>query len=338
MRLAGIIFCVLFANVLNYALGRFLSDELALVTPPVAAVDGSTFNTSRYYLEADASGFERTPGGNDALTLLSFYAYLDGAGKQAYTTWRSNRASLASASDAFRLRAVDIADANNTGRYLSLLLLILTLLLLFGKGLKETNWWTPLWYLLIFGGTTVLYGSLSAWLFTATVMGTLLLYFLGLRLFLPIYHTEWTRLMRPGLTFCLFLLATMAWRGPELVDYWFWTSPAYRLGLVTTLLLTLFFHFSILRSVLITAKLDTLTQVFAFGMPLGVAILIPGLMLGLYGSEAGDALRQLNYELVLLPPATVAGFNGEAPFVLSFAGVALMILAGIGYFIQKIAN
>lgn len=334
-RLTGILFSVLLAYVLSYALGSWLDNQIPTLVPPVATVDGSTLNTSRYYETRPDTSLALRP---DAEALLDFYTYLDQGGGDAYAGWRTARTDLRTATNAFRLRALEIADGNNAGRYLALLLLILTLLLLFGNGLKETSLLTPVLYLLIFGGTTALYGSLSAWLFTATVMAVLILYFGSLRLFFPIYHTEWTRTMRPGLTCCIFLLATMAWRGPELVDFWFWTSQLFRLGLVMVILLTAYFHLSIVTSVLKAAKMDTVTRVFAYGMPLGVAILIPGLVLGLYGSEAGTALRDLNYELVLFPPETVISFNPDAPFALFFAGVMLLIIGGIGYFIQKIAR
>lgn len=334
-RLAGILFSVLLAYVLSYALGSWLDSQIPNLVPPVATVDGSTLNTSRYYEARPDTSLALQP---DAEALLDFYTYLDQGGSGAYASWRTARTDLRAATDAFRLRALNIADANNAGKFLALLLLLLTLLLLFGNGLRETSLLTPFLYLLIFGGTAALYGSLSAWLFTATVTMIIVLYFGGLRLFLPIYHTEWTRTMRPGLTFCLFLLAAMAWRGPELVDYWFWSSQLFRLGLVTVVLLTLFFHLSIITNVLKAARMDTITRIFALGMPLGVSALFPGLFLGLYGREAGTALRDLNYELVLFPPETVAAFNSDAPFVLFFAGVMLLIIGGIGYFIQKIAR
>ncbi|MFT4687167.1 MAG: hypothetical protein ACJATN_002594 [Neolewinella sp.] len=334
-RLVGIIICVLLANVLNYALGTWLDSQISNLVPPVATVDGSTLNTSRFFAE---QGDTVLTGKPDAEALLNFYAYLDEGGTSAYGHWRTARADLRTASDPFRLRALEIADSSNAGRFLSLLLLVVTLLLLFGNALKETSLVTPLLYLGIFTGTAALYGSLSAPLFTATIAVSSLIYFGGLRLFLPIYHTEWTRLLRPGLTFCIFLLAVMAWRSPELVDYWFWTSPLFRLGLVLVSLLTLYFHFSILMSVLKSAKMNTITQVFAMGMPLGFMLLIAGLFLGFYGKEAGASLQTLNFELVLFPPETIAAFNPEAPFFLSLTGVLLLVLAGIGYFIQKIAR
>ncbi len=334
-RLAGILFCILLANVLNYALGSWLDRQVPNLAPPVATVDGSAFNTSRYYEERPDTSLALSP---DAEALIDFYTYLDKGGHEAYTNWRTAFTDLSTSDNAFRLRALEVANASNTGRYLALLLLIVTLLLRFGRGLRETALLTPLLYFGIFVGTAALYGSLSAPLYTASVAGILLLYFGGLRLFLPIYHTEWSRLMAPGLTLCVFLLAVMTWRGPELVDFWFWNSPLFRLALVTVVLLTVFFHLSILSTVLKAAKMDLVTRLFAFGMPLGVATMVPGVFLGLYGKEAGAALQRLNFELTWLPPETVAGFDPDAPFVLFFAGVMLLILGGIGYFIQKIAR
>ncbi len=327
--------CIVLANVLNYALGTWLDRQIPNLVPPVATVDGSSLNTSRFYAEQPDTVLMGQP---DAATLLSFYTYLDEGGTSAYGQWRSARAGLRAASDPFLLRALEIADASNAGRYLSLLLLVITLLLFFGGALKETSLLTPLLYFGIFSGTTALFGSLSAPLFTVTVAGALFVYFGSLRLFLPIYHTEWIRLFRPALTFCVFLLATMAWRGPELVDYWFWTSPLFRLGLVIVTLLTVFFHFSILMSVLASAKMDATARVFALGMPLGFTLMVAGFFLGFFGKEAGAALERLNYELVLFPPETVASFNPDAPFLLSLIGVLLLVMAGIGYFIQKIAR
>jgi hypothetical protein len=334
-RLVGILGSLLLAYVLSYALGSWLDRQIPNLVPPVATVDGSTLNTSRYYKEHPDTLPADQP---DAEALLDFYTYLDKGGRSTYQNWQNARADLRSSTSAFRLRALELADATNTGKYLSLLLLIFTLLLLYGRGLKESRITTPVFYLIIFTGTIALYGNLAAPLFTGALAGFIVLYFVGLRSFLPIYHTEWVRLMRPGLTFSCFLLAVMAWRGPELVDYWFWTSQLFRLALVAVILLTVFFHLSILANVLKAAKMDGITRIFAFGMPLGTALLVTGLVLGLYGDVAGAGLMRINHELVILPPETVAGFNPDAPFVLFFAGVMLLILGGIGYFIQKIAR
>ena len=334
-RLAGILLCLLLANVLNYALGEWLDRQIPGWAPPVATVDGSTLNTSRYYEQAPDTTLALSA---DAETLLDFYTYLDQGGARNYANWRSARTDLDRATSPLRLQALRLADAANTGRYLSLLLLILTLLALLGGALKETEWYAPFLYLLIFGGTVGIYGNLAAPVFTATVVGFLLLYFVSLRLILPLYHTEWVRLMRPGLTFCCFLLAVMAWRGPELVDFWFWTSPLFRLFLVLVVLLTLFFHWSILNGILRKADLGGWFGVFTYAMPLGVSVLIPGIVLGLVGPHVGGALSALNYELALLPVDTVAGLNQESPFVLFFAGTVLLVVAGIGYSIKKISR
>ncbi len=130
----------------------------------------------------------------------------------------------------------------------------------------------------------------------------------------------------------------MSLRGPELVDFWFWTSPLFRLALVLVFLLTIFFHLSILVKVLETAKMDSLARLFAFGMPLGVATLTLGIFLGYYGPVGGAAMQQLNYELVTLAPQTVAGFDPDAPFILAFAGIILLVFSGIGYYVQRIAR
>lgn len=334
-RLGGILLCLLLANVLNYALGEWLDQQIPNWAPPEAMADGSTFNTSRYYQNRSDTLLAGRP---DEEALLDFYAYLDQGGSATYLDWQASRKELRGVATPFLQRAITVADANNTGKYLSLLLLIFTGLLLFGRAFKESSWLTPVLHFGIVLGTAALYGSLSAPLFMGLVAGSWLLYFGSLRAFLPIYHTEWSRLMRPGLSLCLFLLAAMAWRGPEVIDYWFWTSPLFRLGLVTVLLFTVFFHFSILVQILKAAEMDQLARIFAYGMPFGLTLLVLGFVLGLFGQEAGDAMRQLNYELLTLPPETVAKFDPDAPFLLSLVGVVLLILAGIGYYIQRIAK
>ena len=334
-RLAGILLCLVLANVVNYALGEWLDRQLPGWLPPVATVDGSTLNTSRAYAARSDTSLA---GGPDEEVLLDFYTYLDRGGARHYANWRTARAELSTAGSALRLRALELADATNTGRYLSLFLLVVTLLLLFGGLLHETHWYTPVLYGLIFLGTIALYGNLAAPLFTAVAMGFLLLYFGALRLMLPLYHTEWSRLMRPGLTFCCFLLATMAWRGPELVDFWFWTSPLFRLGLVAVVLLTLFFHWSILHGILKKAGMTGWFGVFSYAMPLGLSVLVPGLLLGVFGERLGGVAQVLNYELAVVPTATVTAVGHDAPFVLFFAGVVLLVIAGVGYSIKKISR
>ncbi|MBC6994351.1 hypothetical protein QWY85_14120 [Neolewinella lacunae] len=326
---------MLLANVVNYALGEWLERQTPGWAAPLPQADGSTFNTSRFFQARADTALATRP---DAEALLDYYTYLDQGGSQAYLRWQAARQELRAVSTPFLQRAFAVAAQANAGKYLALLLFIVTLLLLYGRGLRESNWSTPLLYFAINAGTAALFGSLVAPLFTAVMAGLWLLYFVGLRLYLPIYHTEWSRLMRPSLTLCLFLLAVMAWRGPQLLSYWFWTSPLFRLGLTLVTLLAVFFHWSILATVLKAAKMDLTARFFAYGMPLGTATLILGLFLGLYGPVGGTALVQLNYELLVLPPATVSAFNPDAPFVLFFAGVMLLIISGIGYFIQRIAK
>jgi hypothetical protein len=85
----------------------------------------------------------------------------------------------------------------------------------------------PLLCLGVVAGTAALYGGLAAPFATGLLIGIVVLYFGGIRLFLPIYHSEWSRIIRPVLTLCVFILAVMSWRGQELVDYWFWTSRSF---------------------------------------------------------------------------------------------------------------
>lgn len=334
-RLVGIVVCLLLANVVNYALGEWLDREIPGLLPPMPAADGSSLGTSSYYQNLPDTALA---GPADAEALLDFYAYLDRGGAATYSDWRNARASLSTATTPQRLRALEIADATNAGRYLALLLLILTGLAYLGGGLRETSRLAPLLYWLLFAATTGLYGALLAPVFTGLVAVLLLVYFGGLRLLLPIYPTEWIRLMRPGLTLCCFLLATMAWRGPELVDYWFWTSAAYRFGLVLVVLLTLFFHWSILHGILVKVKQAGWFGAFSYAMPLGLTVLVAGLGLGILGPSLGGSLNRLNAELALLPAGTVAGWDQDAPFALFFAGVVLLVIAGIGYSIKKISR
>lgn len=334
-RLVAIFACIVLANVVNYALGEWLDKQIPNWAPPVAQADGSTLNTSRFFVQRPDTSLALSA---DQETLLDFYTWLDGGGKVSYDNWRSASTNLTTVSTPFLKRALELADGNNAGRYLSLLLLAITVLLIWGKALKESSWLTPILYLGITLGTTALFGGLSSPLFTGTLAGSYVLYFAGLRLFLPVFNTEWCRMMRPFLTLQLFLLAIMAFRGPELVDYWFWTSPLFRLGLVLVLLLTILFHFSIVASVLKKGELGTIARYFAYGMPLGFMLSILGLFLGYYGGESGLSIRELNYELVLFTPKTVAGFNPEAPFLLTGAGILLGVISGIGYSIQRIAR
>lgn len=298
-------------------------------------MDGSSLNASRILTERADTTISM---GVAEEALYDYYQWLHEGGKDNYRQWRTALGELTEPAPAFLNRSLEVANSTNASRYLALLLLIVSGLLLWGKALKEGALLTPLLYFGITLGTAGLLGSLSAPLFTALFAGGWLTYFVALRLSLPIYATEWCRMMRPLLTLQFFLLATISLRGPELVEYWFWTSPAYRMGLTFVLLLALFFHLSIVSTVLKKAEMDTYAQVFGFGIPLGVTLGLLGLVLGFYGSEAGAGLGQINFELNLLPPQTVAGFNPESPFLLTGAGILLAIISGIGYFVQRIAR
>jgi fumarate reductase subunit D len=334
-QLAGILFCLLLAYVANYGLEQWLEDGLIIWTPPTAVVDGSTLNTTQYYLGQTDTVLALRP---DQEALLDFYAYLDQGGADNYQQWQISVSELRAVGTAFMAQALAQAEMTATVKFLSLLLLILTLLLRFGQGLRENYWFTPLLCLGVVAGTAALYGGLAAPFATGLLIGIVVLYFGGIRLFLPIYHSEWSRIIRPVLTLCVFILAVMSWRGQELVDYWFWTSPLFRFLLVVVVLLMLFFHLSILSRVLKKAKIDSAARIFAYGMPLGITALVTGLTVGLYGDQTGAGLQRLNYELLPLGPDTVAAFSDGAPFTLFFAGVALLIIGGIGYFIQRIAR
>lgn len=334
-QLAGILFCLLLAYVASYALEQWLENGLSIWTPPTAVVDGATLNTSQYYQNQTDTVLALRP---DQEALLDFYAYLDEGGAENYRRWQTSSGELRAVSTPFMAQALAVAEATPTVKFLALMLLIITLLLRFGNGLKENGRSTPLLCGLIVAGTAALYGGLAAPFATGLLVGITVLYFGGIRLFLPIYHSEWSRIIRPVLTLCVFLLAVMSWRGQELVDYWFWTSPLFRFFLVVVVLLMLFFHLSILSRVLSKANIDSAARIFAYGMPLGITALVAGLTVGLYGSETGAGLQRLNYELLPLDPDLVAGFSDSAPFTLFFAGVALLILGGIGYFIQRIAR
>lgn len=334
-RLIGILACLVVANVLNYALSTWLDGQVARWAPEAAVVDGSSLNTARYYEERDDTVLAGTASQE---ALLDFYTFLDRGGNRYYAEWRTAAAALPAGQTEFTDRALAVAATTNAVKYLSILLALIALLLLFGGGLKENYWSTPLLYWGLTVATAALYGGLSAPLFTAGCALLFAVYYGMIRVSVPIYHAEWSRLMRPGLTWLLFLLGTMALRGHELLDFWFWTSPLYRLLGLTVLLFSALFHLSILTKVLRAAELDVTSRVFAYGVPLGATALAGGLLLLLYGDATNNALVALNRELVLLPPQTVAGFDPNAPVVFAIAGVLLLITGAIGYLIRRISR
>ena len=334
-RIIAIFVCLLLANVVNYALGNWIEDWFGKWEQAGLTIDGSTLTASRHSATRPDTSLALS---SDREALLDFYNWLAAGGGDRYRTWRTAIADTTTADTPFLRRALEIANRTNASRFWALLLLIGTGLLLWGKALRENYRLTPLLYFLIHLGTVALYGSLDAPLYTIVLAGGYLAYFGAIRLFLPVFATEWARMMRPFLTLQLFLLATMAFRGPELVDYWFWTSPLYRLGLTLVTLLSFYFHLSIVFRILGKGNMGTAARYFAYGMPLGFVFVLLGLVLGFYGPEAGASVREINFELVTLPPEIAAAINPEAPFLLTGAGILLGIVSGIGYFAQRIAR
>ena len=338
-RLVGIFACLLLANVVNFFVGAHI-DRIQAGFGTELDVLGSTSYTSAAYQRLLSGG----PAGEEEKKtiirpegkLLAFYNYLREGGNTAYRWWRAEIAPTPT--PAFTARALAVAEQTNAVKYLSLLAAILVLLLHFSGLNNEEKWWTPLFYLLLTVGTAALFGGMTAPVFTAICAAAFVLYYGAIRLSLPFYHAEWCRMMRPGLTWCVFLLLSMSLRGHELVDFWFWTSPLYRLLLLTVFFFSLFFHFTIITRVMKNAKMDAYSRVFAYGMPLGLTVLSLGLFLGLYGPIERPALTILNEELLVFPPSIVNGVDPNGPFVLFFAGVALLITAAIGYFIRRIAH
>ncbi|OAV45340.1 hypothetical protein [Lewinella sp. 4G2] len=332
-RLAGIFLCLLLANVFNYALGEWLEAHLPNWEERVDSTDGSTLTTAQYYqaLEVDIDLDEAR------ISLLRFYAYLDDGGRDNYLAWYESRTDFAE--EPMLQNALAQVAAVNTVKYLALLLLITTGILLYGKGLRSQSWVTPVIYLALFSVTAALFGGLQAPVFWGVCTASYVVYFLSLLVFTPIYRTEWTETMRPILTTLVFLLAVMAWRGQELVDYWFWTSPLFRLAFVFTLLLSNYFHFVRLDAAFKAARLRTVTaRLFAYGIPLGLTFSAVGLTLGLLGADAGAGIGIMNQELALLTGEFVESFNPNASFTLFFAGTTVLILSGIGYSVQRIAQ
>ena len=331
-RLVGILACLLLANVANYALSEWLEAALPVWSDVTDGPDGSTLITSQYYESVGVMN-----DGEPALrALLNFYRYLDEGGSAAYNSWQA--ALVTRGGPGLLPGASRAAAATNTVRALSLLTLAIIGCCLLGRVLREERYFTPFFYFTIGLSTTALFAGFASPLLLCVYALVFITYYGGLLLFLPIYRTECTRAMRPWLTWYILLLLTMAWRGNELVDYWFWTSQLYRLLLVFTLLLAVLFHLLMVHKALKAAKMTTITRVFAYGFPLGTTWLTLGLFLGLYGADAGAGLRTLNEQLVVLPQETVLAINPDAAFTLFFAGAMVLICSGIGYYVQRIAQ
>lgn len=346
-KLAGILFVLIVANVVNYFANNWLADRIPGWMPPIAVMDGSSLTSTLAFQELQA-GKDLLPAGKGLDAIMpAYYRYLhDGKGehwlawRQAYDANYATVATTVSAQSGQRWRTQLLTTLGRTAlsKYASLFLLALTILLLVGKFLRPQHWWTPLYYLFLMAATAAIYTAFAAPFFTALVSIGFLIYALGLRISLPIYTYEWTKTLRPFLSFLFFLLAMMSIRGPEWVDYLFWTSPLYRLAYISMLGLALFFHWSLLEQQLKNARLDIYGRVLGYSVPLGFTAIALGLVLGFsqYGGE--NSLRLLNRELLLFSPEIAATFPINQVFVLFFAGVVLLIGGGIGYSIQRIAR
>ncbi|MEL6276479.1 MAG: hypothetical protein AAFU03_15370 [Bacteroidota bacterium] len=348
-KLIGILFCLITANVVNYAINEWLDQKIPGWTPPQAELDGSSLSTSLAYEKLLQFGSDSVPGSTtpQGKLLKSYYDYLAFGGGAYWLQWRQDCPSLSSEVVAaakgeddltWKTQLLRTLDRTAVCKYGSLILFAITALLFFSGWLKEQYWWTPIYYALIVIATAGLYSFFAAPFFTILTGGTFILYAISLRVGLPIYHYEWVRTLRPFLTLVFFLLGMMAWRGPEWIDYLTWTSPLYRLALLTVVLLTIFFHGNLLTKALEQAQLEVTARILGYAMPLGFTASALGLTLGFYGADTGGSLAALNQELLLFSPEIANNFNPNGPFVLFFAGVALLIIGGIGYFIQRIAR
>lgn len=348
-RLLGILLCLVLANVVNYGVNQWLDKKIPGWLPPQSSLDGSSLSSSLAYqglLEGKLPASEIN-GAPLAKVLIPYYDYLAEGGGERWLTWRKTydehygavvTQQGDEAEQAWNTRFLRLVDRTAPVKYASILLFIVILLLLRGGMLKEQYWWTPLAYALFIAATAALYTAFDAPAYLALIVGSFVLYAAALRFILPIYTFEWSKSLRPFLTLVLFFLFFMGWRGPEWIDYLFWTSQLYRLGLVSVVLLTLFFHWDILHKNLENASLDLTSRITAYAMPLGILAIFLGIFLGFFRSGSNGSMFALNQELLLFTPDIVKGFNPDMPFVLFFAGVALLIIGGIGYFIQRIAK
>lgn len=343
-KLSAIVLVLVLANVVNYGFNEWLDKRIPGWTPPVAELDGSSLSSSLAYKQA-ASSVAAFPEPFSSL-VFAYYGYLEKGGEN-WLNWRAEydrsyigiiRGSVDQTDQNWRAQTMRVYDRTGLSKWGSLVLLILTSLLFFGGFLKEQHLTTAIYYLFVVLATAALYTAFSAPFFTGLVGGGFFLYALMLRLTLPIYTYEWIKSLRPFLTFIFFLLLFMSFRGGEWLDYLFWTSPLYRLGYLTMLLLTLLFHWSLLGKMLTNAKLNLTGRLFGYAVPLGVTALVLGLTLGFFNLAGANALVTLNQELLLFSPNVVAAFDASRAFILFFAGVILLISGGIGYSIQRIAG
>lgn len=347
-KLLGILLCLVLANVVNYFANEWLDQRIPGWLPATLTYDGSSLTSSLAHSAADTGAYILPASPGLDVMLPAYYRYLDTGGGEAWLEWRSSYDQLygkvvttvsAESGHRWRSQLLTFLDRTAVSKYGSLLLLGLTILLFFGGWLKEQYWWTPIYYLAAVSTTAALYTGFAAPLFVLLVAGGFLVYALALRFTLPIYTYEWTKSLRPFLTLVFFLLAMMSVRGPEWIDYLFWTSDLYRLTWLSVLLLSLFFHWVLLDKALDNAELsDVSVKISGYAMPLGILAIFIGLAFGFYFVSEENALVVLNRELLLFSPEVADTFSVKGFFVLFFAGVTLLILGGIGYFIQRIAK
>ncbi|MEM7573369.1 MAG: hypothetical protein AAF433_10735 [Bacteroidota bacterium] len=349
-KLAGIIGCLIVAALVNVGLRQGIPDfEVGDLIDGKVEFDGSTLVCSHVYANYDLPGYlleGMKPSNNDLSQITAgYYDYLK-HGRRSWLAWRNyydQRYGEAIAhsgppSPQWTAQVLRVQDRSAPAKWIALLSLIAALLVLWSKRLKEFHLLTPIFYLAVATAALWTYGALSAPLFLTVALLGILAYAFSIRMMLPLYRTEWVRSLRPLLTFWLVLLGAIAFRGPEWVDYQFWTSDWFRLILIATAVFSLFFHWAIFSKAMANAKLDSTARIFAYAMPLGSTATAIGLFLGFWGQGEQHALVQLNRELLLLPPQWLGELNPNLPFWLLFAGVSLLIIGGIGYLIQRIAR
>lgn len=343
-KLSAIVLMLVLANVVNYGVNEWLEQRIPGWMPPVAEMDGSSLSSSRAY--TDEATTSETNQSEFTSFVGAYYAYLDDGGKH-WLDWRSQydqnyiqiiKTSADQADQRWRAQVLRVYDRTGISKWGSLALLILTAFLFFGGFLRDHRYTTAIYYFFVVTATAAIYSAFCAPFFVVLVGGGFFLYAISLRLTLPIYTYEWVKSLRPFLTFVFFLLALMAFRGGEWLDYLFWTSSLYRLAYLTILLLTLLFHWSLLGKMLTNAKLNLTGRLFGYAIPLGITALTFGLTLGFYDAAGIGSLATLNQELLLFSPTIAGAFDASRTFILFFAGVILLISGGIGYSIQRIAG
>ena len=351
-KLAGIIGCLIVAALVNVGLRTWISDLAGAAEPTEqgGVLDGNSLVSSHHFSEGCmhyavvVDTIARPNALNDLV--CAYNSYIRSGDGADWLVWRDMffaeygniLANVGPPAPNWAAQVLRVQDHSAPSRWIALLSLIAALLILWSKRLKEYHLITPVFYFAVAGVAVWTYGAMSAPLFLMVALLGMLAYAFSIRLMLPLYRTEWVRSLRPLMTFWLFLLGAIAWRGPEWVDYQFWTSDWFRLIMLTTALFSLYFHWEIFSRALANAKLDATTRVFAYAMPLGSTAVVMGLALGFWGQGDQHALIQINRELLILPPQWMETMDPNLPFWLLFAGIALLIIGGIGYLIQGIAR